>query len=63
MLSVRFINDEDDGELKSGFESSEQAEQYIQDLFCNGGVDDGDTLVLLQNGVEYATYTIADFDC
>ena len=63
MLSVKFTNNEDGGELKSGLVSSEQAEQYIQDAFCNGDVDDGDILQLVQDGEVVAEYTAEEFDC
>ena len=63
MLSVKFVNSEDGGELKSGFATTEQAEQFIQDLFCNGGVDAGDILQLCQDGEVVAEYTANEFDC
>lgn len=63
MLSVKYANNEDGGELKSGFVSSEQAEQFIRDSFCNGDVDEGDILQLLQDGEVVAEYTAAEFDC
>jgi hypothetical protein len=63
MLSVNYVNSEDGGELKSGFVSSEQAEQYIQDAFCNGDVDEGDILQLLQDGEVVAEYSKEEFDC
>ena len=63
MLSVKYENGEDGGELKSGFVSSEQAEQYIQAAFCNGDVDDGDILQLVQDGEVVAEYTKDEFDC
>lgn len=63
MLLVRYANTEDGGELKSGFVSSEQAEQFIRDSFCNGDVDEGDILQLLQDGEVVAEYTAAEFDC
>jgi hypothetical protein len=63
MLSVWYANSEDGGELKSGFESSEVAEQYIQDLFCSGSVDEGDILQLRQDGELVAEYTADEFDC
>lgn len=63
MLSVNFVNSEDGGELKSGFVSSEQARQFIQDAFCNGDVDESDILQLVQDGEVIAEYIKEEFDC
>ena len=67
-IVVKFTNNNDGGILADGFTSSEQAEQYIQDSFCNDEELADDILQLVEidaDGDEHvwAEYNKADFDC
>jgi hypothetical protein len=66
-IIVKYTNNDDGGILETGFTSSEQAEQYIQDSFCNDEelADDILQLVIVNDGEEHvaAEYTRKEFDC
>lgn len=55
MLIVKFDNG-----ITQEYESSEVAEQAIQDVICEGKAESAE---LQQDGVTVAEYTRQDFDC
>lgn len=65
MFTVNFINDEDGGQLNGKFDKLEEATEFCQDTFANGGVDEGDTLQIWSEDDEVtavAEYVASDFE-
>lgn len=65
MFAVRYINEDDGGELKSGLESFDEAKEVCRLAFANGDVDKSDTLQIWSDDDDktaVAEFIASDFE-